>query len=78
MVLRLARALDVPIRERNQLLLAAGYAPFYRDAGLDGAQAAQVRAALGRMLGTASGDSELKTAGLPSVVVRISKECWSP
>jgi transcriptional regulator with XRE-family HTH domain len=50
MVLRLARALDVPIRERNQLLLAAGYAPFYREAGLDGAQAAQVRAALGRML----------------------------
>ena len=27
MVLRLARVLDVPIRERNQLLLAAGYAP---------------------------------------------------
>jgi transcriptional regulator with XRE-family HTH domain len=26
MVLRLARVLDVPIRERNQLLLAAGYA----------------------------------------------------
>lgn len=50
MVLRLARALDVPLRERNQLLLAAGYAPLYRDAGLDSAQAAQVRAALGRML----------------------------
>ncbi len=50
MVLRLARALDVPIRERNQLLLAAGYAPLYREAGLDSAQAAQVRAALGRML----------------------------
>lgn len=50
MVLRLARALDVPIRERNQLLLAAGYAPLYREAGLDGAQAAQVRAALDRML----------------------------
>ena len=50
MVLRLARALDVPIRERNQLLLAAGYAPLYREAGLDSAQAAQVRAALRRML----------------------------
>jgi transcriptional regulator with XRE-family HTH domain len=50
MVLRLARALDVPIRERNQLLLAAGYAPLYREAGLDSAQAVQVRAALGRML----------------------------
>ena len=50
MVLRLARALDVPIRERNQLLLAAGYAPLYREAGLGSAQAVQVRAALGRML----------------------------
>jgi transcriptional regulator with XRE-family HTH domain len=50
MVLRLARALDVPIRERNQLLLAAGYAPLYRESGLEGAQAAQVRAALERML----------------------------
>jgi len=52
MVLRLARALDVPIRERNQLLLAAGYAPLYREAGLQGAQAAQVRAAIERMLAT--------------------------
>jgi transcriptional regulator with XRE-family HTH domain len=50
MVLRLARVLDVPIRERNQLLLAAGYAPLYGEAGLDGAQAAQVRGALDRML----------------------------
>jgi transcriptional regulator with XRE-family HTH domain len=51
MVLRLARALDVPIRERNRLLLAAGYAPVYREAGLDGEHAAHVRAALERMLG---------------------------
>ena len=50
MLLRLARILDVPIRERNQLLLAAGYAPLYREAGLADDQAAQVRAALERML----------------------------
>jgi transcriptional regulator with XRE-family HTH domain len=49
-LLRLARVLDVPIRERNQLLLAAGYAPLYREAGLADEQAAQVRAALERML----------------------------
>jgi len=30
MVLRLARALQVPLSERNALLLAAGYAPLYR------------------------------------------------
>ena len=35
MVLALARALDVPLRERNQMLLAAGYAPHYRETGLD-------------------------------------------
>lgn len=29
MVLRLAEHLDVPVRERNALLLAAGYAPHY-------------------------------------------------
>ena len=42
MVLRLARVLDVPIRERNQLLLAAGYAPLYREAGLAGEESAAV------------------------------------
>jgi transcriptional regulator with XRE-family HTH domain len=35
MVVRLAEALKVPLRERNALLLAAGYAPLYRDTGLD-------------------------------------------
>ena len=35
MVLRLAEALQVPLRERNALLLAAGYAPLYRHTGLD-------------------------------------------
>ena len=50
MVLRLARVLDVPIRERNQLLLAAGYAPMYRESGLAGEESAKVLAALERML----------------------------
>ena len=35
MVLRLAEALEVPLRERNALLLAAGYAPLYPHTGLD-------------------------------------------
>jgi transcriptional regulator with XRE-family HTH domain len=34
-VLQLAAHLDVPLRERNQLLLAAGYAPVYGQRGLD-------------------------------------------
>src|SRR5205814_2334445 len=31
MVLLLSRALDVPLRDRNQLLTMAGYAPIYRE-----------------------------------------------
>lgn len=50
MVLRLARVLDVPIRERNQLLLAAGYAPEYVARSLDDPDMAQIRDALGRVL----------------------------
>ena len=35
MILRLAEQLDVPLRERNALLLAAGYAPLYAERLLD-------------------------------------------
>ncbi|MGW0119407.1 helix-turn-helix domain-containing protein [Streptomyces sp. NPDC003327] len=35
MVLRLAEHLEVPVRERNALLLAAGYAPRYAESPLD-------------------------------------------
>jgi transcriptional regulator with XRE-family HTH domain len=51
MVLTLTRALDVPLRERNQVLVAAGYAPQYRETGLDDASMAAVNAALNTMLG---------------------------
>jgi transcriptional regulator with XRE-family HTH domain len=50
MVLRLGRALDVPLRERNDLLLAAGYAPLYTLAALDSPQLTRVHTALGSML----------------------------
>ncbi|MFJ9697364.1 helix-turn-helix domain-containing protein [Kitasatospora sp. NPDC101183] len=35
LLLRLAEQLDVPVRERNALLLAAGYAPHYAETPLD-------------------------------------------
>lgn len=35
MVLRLMERLDVPLRERNALLVAAGYAPMYQQRALD-------------------------------------------
>ena len=50
MVLRLARALDVPLRERNDLLLAAGYAPVFTLAALGDEQLARVDEALRSML----------------------------
>lgn len=50
LVLHLARALDVPLRERNQLLLAAGYAPHYKETGLDQPALRQIQTALQRLL----------------------------
>jgi transcriptional regulator with XRE-family HTH domain len=50
MVLRLGEHLDVPLRERNQLLLAAGYAPAYRESGLDDPDLAVAREAVRRVL----------------------------
>jgi transcriptional regulator with XRE-family HTH domain len=50
MVLRLATALDVPLRERNDLLLAAGYAPVYTADSLDSPELARVETALAAML----------------------------
>ncbi len=50
MVLTLARALDVPLRERNAMLTAAGYAPIYRETSLDEPEMAEMRRALGLLL----------------------------
>ncbi|WP_312564409.1 helix-turn-helix domain-containing protein [Diaphorobacter sp.] len=50
MVLRLAHRLDVPLRERNALLVAAGYAPMYRERPLDAPEMADARAAVQRIL----------------------------
>jgi transcriptional regulator with XRE-family HTH domain len=50
MVLTLAGTLDVPLRERNQMLLAAGFAPMFRDTDPDDALMAPVWAAVDRML----------------------------
>lgn len=50
MVLRLAHRLDVPLRERNALLVAAGYAPMYRERPLDAPEMVDARAAVQRIL----------------------------
>jgi transcriptional regulator with XRE-family HTH domain len=52
MIHRLAETLAVPLRERNELLVAAGFAPTYREGGLDlsARELAPVRAALDAIL----------------------------
>jgi transcriptional regulator with XRE-family HTH domain len=50
LVMHLADHLDVPLRERNALLLAAGYAPRYERTPLDAGEMAPVREALDRIL----------------------------
>jgi transcriptional regulator with XRE-family HTH domain len=50
MLLDLAQALDVPLRERNELLMAAGYAPLYSDQALAAPIMDSIGKALTRML----------------------------
>ena len=50
MVLHLSEQLEVPLRDRNQLLLAAGFAPAYTEQALDAPDMAPVRDALERIL----------------------------
>jgi transcriptional regulator with XRE-family HTH domain len=50
MVKHLAEQLDVPLRERNELLLAAGYAPAYGQRDLDEPEMGPVREAIERVL----------------------------
>jgi transcriptional regulator with XRE-family HTH domain len=50
MVLALADHLDVPLRDRNVLLEAAGYAAVFRETPLDAAAMNEVRAALAHIL----------------------------
>jgi transcriptional regulator with XRE-family HTH domain len=50
MVVRLAESLGLTLRERNRLLLTAGYAPVFAESRLDAPELAPVRAALDRIL----------------------------
>jgi transcriptional regulator with XRE-family HTH domain len=50
MLLHLAERLEVPLRERNRLLLAAGFAPVFGERSLEAREMAPVREALERFL----------------------------
>lgn len=66
MVMQLAEALDIPLRDRNELLSAAGFAKIYRERGLDDDQMRSVSAALGQILD--------KHEPYPCVVI---DRCWN-
>jgi transcriptional regulator with XRE-family HTH domain len=50
MVLHLSEQLEVPLRDRNRLLLAAGFAPAFEERPIDAPEMAPVREALERVL----------------------------
>lgn len=50
MLIDLAQALDIPLRERNTLLVAAGYAPIYPDDAITSPQMSNIKKALERIL----------------------------
>ncbi len=58
LVLALADRLEVPLREQNTLLLAAGFAPRHRETPLDAPAMDRVRASLQRLL-----DAHTRTRG---------------
>jgi transcriptional regulator with XRE-family HTH domain len=49
-LLAIAGALDIPLRERNELLLASGFAPMYSDAPMSEPEMRSITAAVNRML----------------------------
>jgi len=50
LIIQLCEALEVPLRERNLLLLSAGYAPTYLDRDAGSPELAEIEAALGLIL----------------------------
>src|SRR5690242_18077533 len=51
MVLHLAEQLELPLRARNELLVAAGFAPVYGERALDAPEMGAIRAAMDLVLG---------------------------
>lgn len=50
LLLHLAEELEVPLRDRNSMLVAAGYAPIYSETPMDAESMRQVREAIDRLL----------------------------
>ncbi len=52
MVFALSEAMDIPLRNRNELMLAAGFAPTYRERALDDPALLSVKSAVDRIITT--------------------------
>jgi hypothetical protein len=74
MVLRLAAALDVPLRQQNELLLDAGFAPAWRESDLAAPELATVKQALDHMLA----QQEPFPAIVDVTVQELRIECFFP
>ncbi len=68
MVLRLAEHLDVPVRDRNTLLVAAGYAPAYPERPLRDPALAALRTGLDRLLAAYEPNPALLLDGMYDIV----------
>lgn len=88
LLLSLAENLEVPLRERNALLLAGGYAPVYTATDLDSEQSPAVRAALDHLLTGHEpypalvidrwGDMQLSNRAVAPLLVGVGAELLAP
>jgi transcriptional regulator with XRE-family HTH domain len=86
MILQLSETLEVPLRERNDLLVAAGFAPAFRARALDDPQMAQVMGAVRTMLAShgpfpavavgAAWDIRLANAAFERFVAMLGDDLW--
>ncbi|KOG64543.1 hypothetical protein ADK76_08830 [Streptomyces griseoflavus] len=65
LILRLADCLEIPLRQRNTLLVSAGYAPMYQETPLEAPRLKTVREAVHRILGA--------HAPLPALAVDVDE-----
>ena len=75
LLLHLADHLDVPLRDRNTLLLAAGYAPVYRETSMAASEMAPVRDALEKILASHEPFPAIIVDGLAPRIVNLEE--WS-
>ena len=78
MILQLSETLDVPLRDRNDWLTAAGFAPVFKARQLDDPQMSQVLSAVQLMLGTTSRSPRSPSIAAGTSVSRTGPSKCSP